>query len=193
MKTSSGKVLRNYRAMPTLAFENQRLTSFAGLILFWQLFKNLQLLPRLEACFEHLHKSKIFTYGRIMLLLIVHVLTGYRRLRDIRYYKHDPLIKRVLGLNMLPDVSTVSRILATADEQSILNLRRLCREMMIARLRSCDERQLDLRGPPLVCGYLGHSPNGRSDDNHGRASERTLQAYVERKTALRCCTAVRDV
>jgi hypothetical protein len=138
MKTSSEKVLRNYRSMPVLAFENQRLTSFAGLVLFWRLFRNLQLLPRLEACFEHLRRSSIFTYGRIVLLLIVHALAGYRRMRDIRFYKHDPLIKRVLGLNMLPDVSTVSRILASADEQSIRNLRQLCRQLLLARLRSCD-------------------------------------------------------
>jgi len=137
MKHSAQTVLRTYRCMPTLAFEHQRLTSFAGMILFWQLFKNLQLLPRLEACFEHLRRSSIFTYGRIVLLLIVHVLAGYRRLRDIRFYKHDPLIKRVLGLGMLPNVSTISRILSTADEQCVLNLRRLCRQLLLHRLRVC--------------------------------------------------------
>ena len=97
MKNSSHFVLRNYRSVPKLAFEHQRLTSFAGLVLFWQLFKNLRLLPRLEACFEHVRGSSIFTHGRIALLLIIHVLAGYRRLRDIRYYKHDPLIKRGTG------------------------------------------------------------------------------------------------
>jgi hypothetical protein len=51
MKNSSQSVLRNYRSVPKLAFEHQRLTSFAGFVLFWQLFKNLRLLPRLEACF----------------------------------------------------------------------------------------------------------------------------------------------
>jgi hypothetical protein len=114
MKNSAQSILRNYCSVPCLAYKQQRLTSFAGLVLFWQLFKILQLQPRLEVCFELLQRSSIFTYGRIALLLIVHVLAGYRRLRDIRFYKHDPLIKRVLGLNMLPDVSTISRILAAA-------------------------------------------------------------------------------
>ena len=159
MKNSAQSVLRNYRSIPSLAFEHQRLTSFAGIVLFWQLFKNLQLLPRLEACFEHLHRSSIFTYGRIALLLIIHVLAGYRRLRDIRFYKHDPLIKRVLGLNMLPDVSTISRILATADERCVLNLRRLCRELIVLRLHTCSLARITLDFDGSVFSTKRHAEN----------------------------------
>jgi len=159
MKNSAQSVLRNYRSVPCLAFEHQRLTSFAGIVLFWQLFKNLQLLPRLEACFEHLHRSSIFTYGRIALLLIVHVLAGYRRLRDIRFYKHDPLLKRVLGLNMLPDVSTISRILATADGRCVQNLRRLCRELIVLRLRTCSLARITLDFDGSVFSTKRHAEN----------------------------------
>jgi hypothetical protein len=159
MKNSAQSVLRNYRSVPCLAFEHQRLTSFAGLVLFWQLFKNIQLLPRLEACFEHLQRSSIFTYGRIALLLIVHVLAGYRRLRDIRFYKHDPLIKRVLGLNMLPDISTISRILATADERCVQNIRRLCRELIILRLRACSLARITLDFDGSVISTKRHAEN----------------------------------
>lgn len=137
MKNSSEDVIKSYRAMPVLAFEHQHLTSFSGLVLFWQLFKNLMLLPRIESCFKHLVTAPIFTYGRIILLLIIHVLAGYRRISDIRYYQHDPLIKRVLGLNMLPDISTISRVLASADGRCVDNLRALCRELVMQRLRSC--------------------------------------------------------
>jgi hypothetical protein len=159
MKNSSQSVLRNYRSVPKLAFEHQRLTSFAGLILFWQLFKNLRLLPRLEACFEHVRGSSIFTHGRIALLLIIHVLAGYRRLRDIRYYKHDPLIKRILGLNMLPDISTISRILATADERCVQNIRRLCRELIFLRLRTCGLARITLDFDGSVISTKRHAEN----------------------------------
>ena len=159
MKNSSQSVLRNYRSVPKLAFEHQRLTSFAGLILFWQLFKNLRLLPRLEACFEHVRGSSIFTHGRIALLLIIHVLAGYRRLRDIRYYKHDPLIKRILGLNMLPDISTISRILATADERCVQNIRRLCRELISLRLRTCKLARITLDFDGSVISTKRHAEN----------------------------------
>jgi len=159
MKNNSQSVLHAYRSIPKLAFEHQRLTSFAGLVLFWQLFKNLQLLPRLEACFAHLRSSSIFTHGRIALPLIIHVLAGYRRLRDIRFYKHDPLIKRVLGLNMLPDISTVSRILSTADERCVSNLRRLCRELISMRLRACRISRITLDFDGSVISTKRHAEN----------------------------------
>jgi hypothetical protein len=60
---------------------------------------------------------------------------GYRELRDSRYYRDDPLVKRVLGLNRLPEVATISRTLAQADEQSVENLRRTVRELVLERLK----------------------------------------------------------
>ena len=49
---------------------------------------------------------------RIVLLLIVHLLLGFRRLRDVDYYRDDPLVRRLLGLHRLPDVATLCRTLA---------------------------------------------------------------------------------
>ncbi len=60
---------------------------------------------------------------------------GYRRLRDMDYYRDDLMVLRLLGLKKLPDVSTISRALATADNESIDKLRRFCREMLLNRLR----------------------------------------------------------
>ena len=45
----------------------------------------------------------------IMMLLVVHLIIGHRRLRDVDSYRDDEMVKRVLGLKRLPDVSTVSR------------------------------------------------------------------------------------
>ena len=70
----------------------------------------------------------------IVLQLVVHLLLGYRELRDSRYYRDDPLVKRVLGLKRLPDVATISRTLAQSDEQSVENLRRAVRELVLERL-----------------------------------------------------------
>ena len=58
---------------------------------------------------------------------MVHILLGYRELRHSRYYKDDPLVKRVLGLKRLPDTVTLSRMLAGADAKSVENLRRRSR------------------------------------------------------------------
>jgi len=69
------------------------------------------------------------------MLLIVHLLLGYRRLRDLSYYQDDPLVKRLLGLNQLPDPSTVSRTLSSLDGMSIERVRELCRNLVIERLK----------------------------------------------------------
>ena len=53
------------------------------------------------------------------MLLVVHMLLGYRPLRHLNYYRDDPLVRRVLGLRRLPEVSTLTRHLSSFDERSI--------------------------------------------------------------------------
>ena len=101
--------------MPNLRFEEQQLTSFSGLILFQALISRLDLRARLRRCFRHLQASSAYTYATLVLGLIVHLLLGYRHLRDIRFYRDDPMVQRVLKLKRLPDVATVSRMLARFD------------------------------------------------------------------------------
>jgi hypothetical protein len=111
------------------------LTSCGGLILFQALSGQLRLKDRLRACFAHLATHPIFGHHVVVLLLVVHLLLGYRELRDSRYYRDDPLVKRVLGLTRLPDVATISRTLASADARSIAKLRALSRQLVLDRLQ----------------------------------------------------------
>ena len=78
----------------------------------------------------------VFSRATLFLQLIVHLLLGYRELRDSRYYRDDPLVKRLLGLKRLPDVATLSRMLQQADARSVENVRGLLRELIFQRLRS---------------------------------------------------------
>ena len=80
----------------------------------------------------------------ITLVLIVHLMLGYRRLRDMDYYRDDLMALRLLGLKRLPDVSTVSRALARVDEKSISRLRNACREMLLARIQTLGLRRITL-------------------------------------------------
>jgi hypothetical protein len=134
MKFSRSEIHCKTHRIPRLRFEDQQLTSFSGLILFQGLFAQLGLLERLRQCFQHLGVTPIFGYAKCVLLLVVHLLLGYRELRDIRYYADDPLVKRVLGLRRLPDVATLSRALAGADARSVEHLAALLREMVLQRL-----------------------------------------------------------
>ncbi len=102
--------------------------------MFQSFFNQLALKQQLTACFRHLKVSPIFGHGLTVLLLIVHLLLGYRRLQDSRYYQDDPMVQRLLGLKRLPDVATVSRTLAGMDNQCVDNLRRFNRQQVLTRL-----------------------------------------------------------
>jgi hypothetical protein len=120
--------------IPTLRFEpEQRLTSYAGLVIFQALFQRLRLRDRLRRCFAHLVVQPIFGMHTIMMLLVVHLLLGFRRLRGVDYYRHDPLVARVLGLRNLPDVSTISRGLASTDGTSVNAARAVSRDLVAER------------------------------------------------------------
>jgi len=146
--------------IPDLKFEDQNLTSFAGLIIFQPLMLGLEIKNRLFHCFRHLKTSRIFGHHVITMLLIVHLLLGYRRLRDLAYYQDDPMVKRLLGLNQLPDASTVSRALSSIDGMSIARVRELCRNLVIERLKKIAIYRLTLDFDGSVLATLSRTTEG---------------------------------
>lgn len=136
MKSSRKDVRTKATAIPELRFEDQRLTSFAGLVVLQKFFQVISLKSRLQACFRHQPQTKIFGRATLFLQLVVHLLLGFRELRDADHYQDDPLVQRVLGLKRLPDVATLSRMLKEADQQSVDKLRQLLSDMVLTRLRS---------------------------------------------------------
>ena len=154
MKFSKAAIHRKTHRIPEIKFEDQRLTSFAGLVVYQSLFSRIGLKQQLAGCFGHLTVSPIFGHGVIVLVLIVHLLLGYRRLQDMRYYQDDPMVRRLLGLERLPDVATVSRTLANLDDRSVSNLRELSRQRVLdqlSRLRLA-RLTLDFDGSVLSTG-----------------------------------------
>ena len=152
MKCSRAEVHCKTHSLPVLRFEDSQLTSFSGLVLIQELFVRLGLKERLRRCFSHLTVSPIFGYPALVLCLVVHLLLGYRQLRDRRYYADDPLVKRILGLRRLPDVATVSRALAGADQESVRRLQELLREGVLARLAALELPRVTLDFDGSVIG-----------------------------------------
>ncbi len=154
MKFSKAVVHRKTHGIPEIKFEDQRLTSFAGLVVYQSLFSRIGLRRQLTGCFRHLRVSPIYGHGVIVLLLTVHLLLGYRRLQDMRYYQDDPMVRRLLGLERLPDVATVSRTLAGMDSQSVDKLRRLSRQRVLEQLSGLGLARitLDFDGSVLSTG-----------------------------------------
>lgn len=134
MKRSKSEVHGKATNALDVRFEAQHLTSFSGLIIFQRLFAKLGLKQRLWRCFRHLRGGEIYGHHMVVMMLMVHLLLGFRELRDARYYHDDEMVKRLLGLKHLPEVSTMSRALASADERSVENLRYENRHLVLERL-----------------------------------------------------------
>jgi hypothetical protein len=135
VKSSKSQIHAKYHSIPAIRFQDQQLTSFSGLLIFQLLFKHLNLKQRLKRCFSHLKVFPIFGHHLVVILLIVHLLLGFRRLREVDYYRDDPLVLRLMGLRKIPDVSTISRTLSAMDLQSFDNVRNLSRSLVIEGLQ----------------------------------------------------------
>jgi hypothetical protein len=135
VKSRKAQIQAKCHKIPAIRFEDQRLTSFSGLLIFQALFMRMNMKQRLKKCFSHLKISPIFGRHLVVLLLIVHLLLGFRRLREVDYYRDDPLVLRLLGLRKLPDVSTISRALSQMETEGVEKLRELSRTLVIEGLK----------------------------------------------------------
>jgi hypothetical protein len=173
MKSSRPDVHGKFHALPQLRFEDQQLTSFCGLIVVQELFRRLDIKARLRRCFRDVKVTPIFGHTKIVLLLIVHMVLGFRELRDIRYYVDDPLVKRVLGLKRLPDVATISRALSSADEHSVQRLHRLLRELVLVRLSALCVGCVTLDFDGSVIGTSRHAQGTAVGFNRKKKGQRS--------------------
>ena len=157
VKSSKAQIHAKFHKIPTIQFEDQKLTSFSGLLIFQALFRCIKLKKRLKSCFSHIKISTIFGHHLIVILLIVHLLMGFRRLREAEYYRDDPIVLRLLGLRKLPDVSTISRALSQIDAEGVEKYRRLSRELVTEALIRERLPRLTLDFDGSVISTKGHA------------------------------------
>ena len=131
---SKSAIHRKFHWLSEPAFEGHRLTSFSGLVGFQALFAKLNLKGLLKESFRYLKVSPIFGHSVMIMMLVVHLLLGYRRLRDLRYYQDDPLVGRVLRPTRLLDVATLSRTLSGMEHRSANQTCSMVRRMLSERL-----------------------------------------------------------
>ena len=99
----------------------------------------------------------IFGHHLVVMLLVVHLLLGFRRLREADYYRDDPLVLRIMGLRKIPDVSTISRTLSSMDSQGFDNVRILSRQLVIEGLQRERFPRLTLDFDGSVQSTKGHA------------------------------------
>ena len=173
VKSSKAQIYTKFHKIPQIRFEDQQLTSFSGLLIFQLLFKRMDLKNKLKKCFSHMKVSPIFGHHFIVILLVVHLILGFRRLREIDYYRDDPLVLRLMGLKKLPDVSTISRSLSQMDTQSIDNLRMLSRSFVINALQRERFNRLTLDYDGSVLSTKRHAQGSAVGYNKARKGARS--------------------
>jgi len=103
------------------------------MVLFQALFQRLDLKNRM---LRSLGRASGTAYGLHLLFLqvVVHLLAGFRRLRERDYYVDDPLVPSVVGVHRLADTSTLTRRLAQAGPESVVAARAELRTLVTERI-----------------------------------------------------------
>jgi hypothetical protein len=173
VKSSKAQITAKFHKIPMIRFEDQQLTSFSGLLIFQLLFKKINLKKRLKRCFSHLTVSPIFGRHLIVMLIVVHLLIGFRRLREVDYYRDDPIVLRLMGLRKLPDVSTISRALSQMETEGVENVRHLSRSLVIEGLRREQLPRLTLDFDGSVQSTKGHAEGTAIGFNKAKKGSRS--------------------
>ena len=172
MKFSRQQVTCKAHARPEIRFESHQLTSFGGLAVVMEFFATLQLTERLRNVFYRRQAGKSYPVHKLFLQLMLHLLLGFRNLRDVACYESDPLVKRALGLERIADPSTLSRMLRDATEAEVKALQRVVSNQVLARLQEAALPRITLDFDGSVCST-------------GRRAEGTAVGFCRKKKGAR--------
>lgn len=173
MRISKREVRSATRKIPELRFEDQALTSFSGIVAFQALFNSLDLSGRLRRCTRHLQSTAAYAPHQILQLVTVHLLLGWRKLRDLDYYRDDPLVLRTLGLSRMPSVSAVSRALSQFDQKVYDHQRLLSYRLVVDRVRGEKLTTLTLDFDGSVLSTKGRRKEGTAIGYNHKKGQRS--------------------
>lgn len=174
VKSSKAKIRAAFHKIPTLCFTASRqLTSYSGLVVFQALFAKMALKDRLRRCVSAVH-NQIYEPATVLMTILLMLLLGFRRLRDLDYCREDPMLSRVLGLRRLPDVATVSRHLARLGRAQLDGLRAQCiREPVLERLEAERFARITVDFDGVVQSTSGHAEGSAIGFNRRRKGARS--------------------
>lgn len=157
-----------------IEFVQQDLTSYAGLELLARYFRLLDLHRRVRDAFRAYDLGGDYGCGRLVLLVIALFVVGARRLDQLRYIAHDPLVARLCGLARLPADRTVVNWLKQFTQASLQALVTLNSELLYEQIERLQlpRLTLDLDGTVIRTGgqvawaFRGFNPHHRKDPSY---------------------------
>jgi len=131
-----------------IEFTDDRLTSYAGLELLRQYWNRIDLSGRLRRALEPCNLGGDYQGSRMVVLLMVLMLVGARRVAQLKYLGGDPIVRRATDLERLPSMMTVRTWLKRFTRERVAALSTLNTELVAEHLS-------DLRLPRVTLDVDG--------------------------------------
>lgn len=160
---------RRVNGQLALQFQDERLTSFAGLELFARHLRSMAFNETVRKAFRVTPLGGDFSVVVMVRLFMAMLWIGASRLRHVRFVCKDPMLARFVGLSLFPDQRTLSRWLGRFNRDSLQALAAVNAEVVFRAVRKLRLRTLtiDLDGTVLSTGMQvawaqrGYNPHHR--------------------------------
>jgi hypothetical protein len=157
-----------------IEFANQDITAFGGLELLRRYLALIELGRRVRSVFARYEVGGDYRAIDMILVILVLILVGGRRLEHLNYICDDPLVKRFCGLLRLPRDRSVSRWLKRFTHKSLMALVEINSQIVSEAIekQSLGRLTIDVDGSVITTGatvewaYRGFNPHHRKDPSY---------------------------
>lgn len=143
MRLSRADLRRRINGDLLLRYEAPGLTSLAGLELIRRFLQALDFRAHLRRIQGALPGSDFGSVAMVLLVLVM-LITGARRVRHVGYVEGDPLVGRVCGLGRMPSQHTLGRWLRAFDSRGVKALLSVNERLVGEVIGRSDLRRLTL-------------------------------------------------
>jgi hypothetical protein len=162
------------KSFSKIEFASQDITAFGGLELIRRYFSLIKLHRRVQAVFAPYRIGGDYRAIDMLLVMVVLILVGGRRLDHLNYLCEDPLVKRFCGLLRLPRERSVARWLKRFTHKSLQALVELNSQMVCEAIEKekLGRLTLDIDGSVVTAGasvswaFRGFNPHRRKDSSY---------------------------
>ncbi len=157
-----------------IEFASQDITAYGGLELIRRYFRIIELHRRVQSVFAAHGLGGDYRAIDMILVILVLVLVGGRRLEHLGYVCEDPLVKRFCGLMRLPRDRSVARWLKRFTLKSLqalveINSQMVCEAIEkegLARLTLDIDGSVITTGASVSWAFRGFNPHHRKDSSY---------------------------
>ena len=143
MRLSRADLRRRINGNLSLRYEASGLTSFAGLELIARFLRAFDFKAHLRRIQAALPASDFGSVPMVLLVLVM-LITGARRVRHVGYVDGDPLVERICGLGRMPTQHTLGRWLRAFDDRGVTALHGVNERLVGEIIDRSDLRRLTL-------------------------------------------------